>query len=350
MPTRQLPSGRYQARIYDADARRYVSLGTFATEKEAQHAALRAEAGVDPVEKLTTPKAIPKGREKFEKFALEVIQARKHTWSTTTYHAHLWRLDATLKPFHGIALADITYSRVAKWWASLESKPNARKVAYGTLSIVMRRAVKLGEISSSPCMIEGATKDFSKKRPTFHAVDIRMLLSLTTDVQMQAGLLLLMGTGMRVGELLALDWEDVDTTQGAVHVHRHLTAYGVREGTKSHADGERRLIMPSEAVEALLHLSRVRVPVPGTPVFLNDRGGRLSYVRFRARFDALKAAVGLDDLHIHDLRHVHLSEFARHATLRETMDRAGHTDVKSALRYQHSNVEREKAIVERLKL
>ena len=350
MPTRQLPSGRYQARIYDADARRYVSLGTFATEKEAQHAALRAEAGVDPVEKLTTPKAIPKGREKFEKFALEVIQARKHTWSTTTYHAHLWRLDATLKPFHGIALADITYSRVVKWWSSLEGKPNARKVAYGTLSIVMRRAVKLGKIPTSPCLIDGATKDFSKKRPTFHAADIRMLLALNTDVQMHAAILVLLGTGIRVGELLALDWNDVSMTKGTVHVHKHLTAYGLRDGTKSHSNGQRVVIMPSEVVQALRALSKVHVPLPDAPVFLNDRGARLSYARFRSRFDALKSAVGLDDLHIHDVRHVHLSEYSRHATMREVMDRGGHTDVKSALRYQHSNVERERAIVEQMNL
>lgn len=275
MPTRQLPSGKWQARIYDKDAGRYVSLGTFATEKEATHAVIRAEAGVDPVEKLTTPKAIPKGREKFERFALEVIQSRKHTWSDTTYHAHLWRLDSTLKPFHGVSLADITYSRVAKWWTSLESRPNARKVAYGTLSVVMRRAVKLGKIPSSPCMIEGATRDFSKKRPTFHPEDVRMLLVLNTDPLMKAALLLLLGTGCRVGELLALNWDDLDLVQGTVHIHRHLTAYGVKEGTKSHADGERRLIMPSEAVQALVALARVHVPVPGYPR-VPERQGRAS--------------------------------------------------------------------------
>lgn len=346
---RKLQSGRYQARVWDADEKKHYSLGTFATEKEAKLAELRAEAGVAPLEKEPPPtKAIPKGREKFEKFALEVVQSRKHILSPSTYHFHLWHLDSHLKPLHGVALADITYGLVVRWWHSMDDKPNARKQAYGCLSMVMKRAVKLGKIPSSPCMIEGASKDFSNPRPTFHNADVHMLMMVSTDQQMKAALWTLLGTGCRVGELLALDWSDVDLAEGSIRVHKHLTVHGMQRGTKAHLDGDRSLYMPQEATEALLTLSRSRMPMPEDAVFLNARAGRLTYHKFRERFKALRDAVGLDNLHIHDLRHLHLTQYGQKATLREVMDRAGHTDVQSALRYQHASPEREKSIVQQM--
>lgn len=350
MPTRQLPSGRWQARIWNNDKQGYVSIGTWPTEKEAKIGELRFEAGLEDTPPAT-PKRVPKGREKFGKFALEVIQSRKHLLSPSTYHYHLWNLKAHLTEFENIAIADITYTQVAKWWMSMEDKANTRKSVYGTLSSVMRRAVKLGLIPSSPCMIEGATKDFSKPRPTHHAADVRMLLMMCTDEQMKVALLMLLHTGMRVGELLALTWEDIDLQQGTVDVHRHLTIHGIQEGTKSHPEGRRVLYMPQEATECVLRLYDTRKALPTAFVFLNTRGGLLTYHKFRERFVALRDACGLDDLNIHDLRHIHLTEYSRNgATLKEVMTRAGHSDVESALRYQHSSTEREKELVERMQL
>lgn len=348
---RLLPSGRWQVRVWDPQAQRYASLGTYATEDEAKIVALKFQAGVyEEPTRATAPKPIPRGREKFEKFALEVIDARKHTWAPSTYNAHVRNLQKHLKRFHSVALADITYSSIVKWWRDMESQPIARKQSYATLRTIMKRAVRLGKIQTSPCMVEGATKDYSTKRDTFHVEDIRMLILMSGDLQMRAALLVMLGTGIRIGELLALDWGDVDLSTGRITVHRHLTPYGLEEGTKHHADGRRVLMMPQEAADALLALSRSVVPMPDAPVFLNLWNRRMSYRVFSDQFRPLRAACGLDNLNPHDIRHVHLSEYARHSTLREVMDRAGHTDVSSSLRYQHTDEEREKAIMAKLRL
>lgn len=348
---RLLPSNRYQVRVWDAQHGKYSSLGTYATEDEAKMTALKFRAGVfEPPERKSAPKPPPRGGEKFGKFALEVIESKKHVWASSTYHAHLRNLDKHLRPFHSTALGDLTYSSVVRWWKKMDGQPIARKQSYATLRMVMSRAVRLGRIATSPCMIEGATKDFSKKRPTFHAADVRMMIMMTDDLQMQAALLTMLGTGIRIGELLALDWHDVDLTAGKIHVHRHLTPYGLEDGTKHHADGARVLMMPQEVTGALLKLSKTTVPMPDAPVFLNAWGRRLTYKAFSYSFKPLRASCGLDELRPHDIRHIHLSEYARHSTIREVMDRAGHRDVSSSLRYQHADEEREKAIVEKLKL
>ncbi|MEV8175918.1 tyrosine-type recombinase/integrase [Microbacterium sp. NPDC079176] len=345
---RLLPSGCWQVRAWDDGA--YVSLGTYATEDEAKIVVLKFQAGLfqEPQEVARAP--IPRGREKFGKFALEVIQSRRHKLTDSTYHYHLWNLDAHLKRFENIALADITYSMVVKWWASMADKPNSRKQAYGTMSAVFKRAVRLGKVPSSPCMIEGASKDFSKPRSLVPTDDIKMMMMVCDDQQMLASIWVLLGTGMRIGELLALTWSDVDLDEGTVSITKHLTVYGVQRGTKAHPEGRRILVMPEESTDALRALARHRVPYPDTPIFLNKRGTQLTYHKYRERWIALRESVGLSNVNIHDLRHIHLTEYGKHATLREVMERAGHTDIASAMRYQHASPEREKQIVSQLKL
>lgn len=344
---RMLKSGRWQVRVWDGTT--YVSLGTYATEDEAKIIVLKFQAGLftEPTQK---PAPIPRGREKFGKFALEVIQSRKHKLSPSTYHFHLWNLNAHLKVFENVALADLSYSMIVRWWHSMDDKPNSRKSAYGTISSVMKRAVKLGKVPSSPCMIEGASKDFSKPRPLVPTDDVKMMMLVCTDQQMLTSLWVLLGTGCRIGELLALTWADVDLDEGTIRIDKHLTIHGIQRGTKSHADGKRTLLMPQEATDALRTLAQSRIPMPDAPVFLNARGRQLTYHKYRERFTALRDSVGLTNVNIHDLRHIHLTEYAKHATLREVMERAGHTDVASAMRYQHASPERERQIVSQLKL
>lgn len=260
-------------------------------------------------------------------------------------------MDKHLKPFHNTAVAEITYSQVVKWWTSMEKEPVARKQSYSTLRMLMKRALRHGLIATTPCLIEGATKDHSKTRPTFHAADVRMMIEMTSDVKFKAALMTILGTGVRIGELLALDWGDVDLTTGKLNIHRHLTPFGLEDGTKHHVDGKRVLLMAGDVVvQALRALSATTVPLPNRPVFVNLWGNRMTYRAFSRPFKTLGASCGLDDLRPHDIRHVHLSEYGRHSSLKEVVERSGHTDVSSALRYQHGDEARERQIVEKLKL
>jgi integrase len=56
-------------------------------------------------------------------------------------------------------------------------------------------------------------------------------------------------------------------------------------------------------------------------------------------------AVSLPDLHFHDLRHTgNTMVAARGASLRELMERMGHSSTRAALIYQHATRERDEAI------
>jgi integrase/recombinase XerC len=140
---------------------------------------------------------------------------------------------------------------------------------------------------------------------------------------------LLYATGVRVAELSGLDVTDVDLREGAVRV------YG--KGGK-----ERIVPVGRKAVDALrAYLQRRGDPARG-PVFVNERGGRLTVrsvhriVRARARAAGLYRRVSP-----HTLRHT----FATHlldagADLRLIQELLGHARLGTTQKYTHVSADR----------
>lgn len=343
---RKLRNGRFQARAYAGEGK-YIPLGTYATEDEAKKAQWKHEMGIDVPKPEPKPKIgqLPKGHQKFQKFAEDLLAARKPSLAPGTWHMYTWVLSAHLVPAFGHRrLVDITPGIVRSWYAAMPDN-SARRNAYVLLLGTMRTALEDGEIPSNPVRIKGGAKDNSKARPTFHRADIGMLLMMTTDIQMRAMVLLLYGTGMRAGELLGLNRGDIDTGHRTVTVQRHLTVHGMQKGTKSHPDAVRVLTLPRATLEAVQRHMDATHGEYDDALCRDARGGRMSYHTLSRHWVRLRASVGLDDLHLHDLRHLHLTEYAKHASLKDVQARAGQTDVRSTLRYLHTSLERDREII-----
>lgn len=142
----------------------------------------------------------------------------------------------------------------------------------------------------------------------------------------------LYGCGLRVGELVGLDTLDVELDHG------HLRVLG--KGDKE------RLVplagMASTALAAYLRTGRSALRTrrslgPATSaVFLSQRGSRLSRQAVYAMVRSYGAAVGIEGLHPHTLRH----SFATHlleggADLRALQEMLGHSDISTTQVYTH---------------
>ena len=93
------------------------------------------------------------------------------------------------------------------------------------------------------------------------------------------------------------------------------------------------------------HLERFAQPNDVGLVFIGPKGGRLRRSTFRRTWTKARAAVGLPDLHFHDLRLTGNTMAAgQGASLRELMERMGHSSARAALIYQHATQERDEAI------
>jgi integrase/recombinase XerC len=145
---------------------------------------------------------------------------------------------------------------------------------------------------------------------------------------------LLYAAGLRVSELVGLDWTDVDLPGRVVRV--------LGKGSK-----ERMVPFGRPAAESLRRWLEVweTVRAPGedeAPVFLNHQGGRLTDRSVRRVIDKwVDAAAVARGVHPHTLRHT----FATHlleggADLRAIQELLGHSSLSTTQRYTHLEVDR----------
>lgn len=138
-------------------------------------------------------------------------------------------------------------------------------------------------------------------------------------------------TGLRLGELLALRWRDVDFANDSIHVRQNFTN-GRVDTPKS--GQERTVPMADEAAQALAKLNK-RESHAGEDdlVFCGVQGGHLAGHRLRDRYKAALEKAGLRELRFHDLRHTFGSHAIRKADSREVMEWMGHQDLATTQRY-----------------
>ena len=92
-------------------------------------------------------------------------------------------------------------------------------------------------------------------------------------------------------------------------------------------------------------MERFAAPGPVDLVFVGPKGGRLRRSNFRKFWHRARDAVGLPELHFHDLRHTgNTMAAAQGASLRELMERTGHSSTRAALIYLHATRERDRKI------
>jgi integrase len=141
-------------------------------------------------------------------------------------------------------------------------------------------------------------------------------------------------TGMRLGELLALCWEDVDLERRRVIVHRAVSA-GVEGPTKSRQ--ARALPLADRAAQALARLAQ-RGDYAGRDdyVFCSRLGRRLDRSAVRRRYTRARDAAGLRSLRFHSLRHAAGSMVAREAGAHFVQAFLGHSRLSTTERYLHA--------------
>jgi integrase len=174
-------------------------------------------------------------------------------------------------------------------------------------------------------------------------------LADAVGLRYRALILLAAFTSLRWAELTALRPEDIDLDARIVRVTRQLYYHGAGYSfgpPKSQAGV--RVVAFSELIvpDVCEHLDWL--PSSAAFVFASSTGSPLAHSNFRNRvwLPAL-AAVGLEGVHLHDLRHTGNQLTANAgANPRELMARMGHDSERAALVYLHSSRERQRALAD----
>lgn len=259
-----------------------------------------------------------------------------------------------LRPAFGkTMLRQITPERVRRWHADLtqHSADQAAK-AYRLLRAILTTAVSDQLVGRNPCLIKGAGIERARERPMLDTAEV-LQLAEAIDHRLRALVYLGGFVGLRAGELLGLQRQDVDLLHATVTVRRQLheiTGQGrVVTGPKSEA-GRRTLALPAAVVEVMrAHLDLYTAPAPEAPVFTRHTAP-LRRADLSNAWRAACEAVGLSGCRVHDLRHHAATLVARNpdVTLKELMAMIGHSSPVAALRYQHATEDRDKVLADTL--
>ena len=197
-------------------------------------------------------------------------------------------------------LADLRPGDVERWTGSLAGRglrPSTVALCRRVLAACLADAERDDRAARNVARLARAPKVAgTTRRRTLTTAEARALLDLARD-DADAGLLvtLALGTGARVGELLALDWSDADLATGEVRIHGSRSRAGV--GPTKSARGTRVVKLPAFALAALRAETR-----RSGPIIANAVGGPLIPERAGERWRVLRARAGLDGLRFHDLR------------------------------------------------
>jgi integrase len=143
---------------------------------------------------------------------------------------------------------------------------------------------------------------------------------------------------MRLGELPALRWGDVDWASRRLWVRRSVTRNGTIQEPKTRRSVRAVAIAPTLAYELREHRMRSPFKSDDALIFCTAKGTTLSGVNLvRREFKPALKRAGLPSIRIHDLRHSFaslliaqgehpklISEQLGHASVKITMDRYGH--------------------------
>lgn len=239
-----------------------------------------------------------------------------------------------LPAFGEMALEDVSTEAIEQWLSSLTGAASTRTKSLVLLHGILKRARKVWGLQVNAATgVEKPALKRSGDIQVFSPEEVWALVRVAASEQDATLFLTAAFTGLRLGELLALTWRDVDFA-GSVARVRGSYAAGLLTTPKS---GKVRAVPLAPDVAAALAKLGSRGEWVGEDdlVFVGEAGGYLDGSALRRRYKAALGAAGLRPLRFHDLRHTFGTRMIAKADIRRVQEWMGHADIQTTMRYLH---------------
>jgi integrase len=313
---------------YRANGRtRRVALGSHGvlTVDEARRRArgvlARVALGEDPAEAAAEERRASTVAELAERYLVEHAEVRKKP--TSLRNDRLLLRTHILPRLGPVKIASVTRADVAALHHALRRTPTTANRAVALISKMFNLAERWGlrPDGSNPC--RHVEKFREKARRRFLSRDEISRLGRALDesegVESRsavAALRLLLFTGARVGEVLALKWEHVDFDLGSLRLPDSKT-------------GAKEIPLGPEAMNVLASLDREH-----SPFVIAGRDGDAPLVNLNKSWRRIRERAGIPDARLHDLRRTAASAGASIGLSLEAVGQLlGHTQAATTKRY-----------------
>jgi integrase len=224
-----------------------------------------------------------------------------------------------------IKLKKLTPEHVQSWHGTLMGGLSARTIghAHRLLRLVLQSAVKNRSLSRNVAAVHSPPKVEDRELEILSAAQIPEVLSKLEGHTLYPIAALALATGVRRGELLGLQWGDVDLDRGTLRIERSVeeTKAGLRIKPPKTKRGRRNIGLPLDAVTLLrnhkIRQLELRLQVglgnitPTTLVFGTVEGKLSSPDNLSRDWRRTCNARKLPRVSFHALRHTHVSMLIR---------------------------------------
>ncbi len=286
-----------------------------------------------------------------EAYANTFLERIQHTRKPSTHEGYQQTLTHNIEPMLGhLDLQAVTREKVKSLAMAGLAKGQSPKTVQNIircLSSLLSHAMEDGLLSANPAVKPGKFLPKISKRRGINPLNRQEVATLLETAKAKASryypiFLCAVRTGLRMGELLALQWEDLDFNGRCIQVSRNFTHWKL---TTPKSGESRRVDMSLELTQALKDLKlerQIEAGASGTDVppwvFCNERGGLMHPHNLRERiFYGLLKKAELRRVRFHDLRHtfaslllqngespVYVKEQMGHSSIQVTVDCYGH--------------------------
>lgn len=348
---RQRSDGRWQVNVRHVDSdgksKRVSVYGKTRAEVQRKARDVRARLEADQPVKDSTQRL----GDYAKAWTTSTLAASDRKDSTKALYAMLVRKHICGSDLGRMALAKVKPMHVEAWVAGLRAKGLAESTVrstYTVLRAVLDTAVRDEHLATNPVAKVKRPKVTSEDARYLTPAEVASLVSALDGSRYQPLVRLLVATGLRRGEALALRWSNVDLTNGTARITGTLSRTGgdlVVTPTKT--DRSRRTVHLAESTVTVLRSvkaaqARERLKAgdqwaDGGYVFTTELGHPLDPRNALRAIQTAATRAGLEGVRLHTLRHTAaslmlsagvglkiVSDILGHASISVTADTYGH--------------------------
>lgn len=304
------------------------------------------------------PKQVLRSTDTFAAWAFNWLSEQKRIVKPNTYINYKSKLLNHLLPKIGqYILSEITEEYLQNLFDELQNDLSNASVngVYRVLNTCLNAAVKEHLLAVNPLQNVRAARPQQQRVSAFSKAEQRKLES-NAIFEKDFPVIFSLYTGLRIGELTGLRWEDIDWVNQTLFVQRNLQpqfvsedseAVIMQEGSLKTKSSQRIIPIGNQLFKNLKKWQKFN---DSSFLFCNKKGDAIKPRTLRYRFEKLKERAGVSNLPFHALRHTFATRcIEQNVPITTISSLLGHQSVKMTLdTYTNSFLEDKRQAIDKL--
>ena len=225
------------------------------------------------------------------------------------------------------------------------------------LKMILKFGYKYGMCTYAPLDIIFPANTAMKEIEVMNISDQKKLMNYLKGnfSFLNLGLSICLSTGLRIGEICALKWKDIDTSSGVIRINKTIQRIYVKDAGQSHTEiiigppktsnSKREIPLTKDLMAIVKPLKKV---VPENNYVISNSSKPIEPRLYRIHLQKITDSLGIPRMRFHTLRHSFATRCIESNCDYKTVSvLLGHSSINTTLNlYVHPNLEQKKKCIE----